>query len=948
MKSFLKIAAWVGGIIVALIIVAVVALKIFFPVEKARQMAVEKGTAMLGRPVQIESLDVSVWGGIGLKLNKVSIGNQAGFDQTDQFLAAEHIELKLRLLPLLSKRVEVSKLIIERPTIAMIKTKDGANNYTFPKADSAAPEVAQSLPAEAKPAAVTISFDEVSINGGSVRYVDDSGGMSIRAVNLGMKTSVDNPRAGLYQSKGKLTIDTLLVVTDEPMRPLAVGLDYDAGFDMTAKLLSIGKGDLDVNGLKFNVTGLVHMPDSHMTANVNVKSDQIRAVDLFNLMSDKQRQMIADFTINGDFALNADVMYADTTEPATLGYSGNATITNLTMAKKGLDGDLNIGKAMVDFETDRVRVVIEDGSFNNEPLKGQLIVEDFANPRIQGQLAGSLDLVFLQPFLPAQSEHQVTGKSRFDVKFNGVMKDVANLDFSGTIAIDSGTYRSKVVPEPIEAFSIDAYFDRKLVNLRQFAARFPSGNISFIGRIDNLVPYMMADSTQAAAVPLAIDGAIAGNMKLGMLQPLLPKKGGPQLNGDIAVDMKLAGTVTDPQGFKPRGTITIANASYTDSLLPEPITNFSTKMTISPDTIGIDGMKVKFVSSDAEFDGKLADPFPYLLPLSKIDRSNMKKPMFVFTLKSHRFDADKLFPEVVPGSEEAAAQPVDSVSMVMLPDIDGRGTFSCETMIYSKVEFTNIVGKMKIANRKIECYDATGKVYTGSVAGTSTIDLNNLERPTYAGEFTASQIEANDFISRFSKFGGFVYGKLDLKGNYAAAGTEPDVFLKSLSMNGDGGVSSGKLMASGQLFSLLQGLAEKSGKKFDAEQPLRSLSTLIRIEDGKVKLNNLKMTLANIGDVEIGGYYGFDGGLQYTGTVLLTQELSQSLIGKGGLVGSLAGALSNKQTQRIPLPITVAGTMTSPAFKIDYNAAAAKVGESLKESTKDKVQNLLEGLKKKP
>ncbi|MCK4302576.1 MAG: hypothetical protein KAW91_07365, partial [candidate division Zixibacteria bacterium] len=263
--------------------------------------------------------------------------------------------------------------------------------------------------------------------------------------------------------------------------------------------------------------------------------------------------------------------------------------------------------------------------------------------------------------------------------------------------------------------------------------------------------------------------------------------------------------------------------------------------------------------------------------------------------------------------------------------------------IYSRVEFTDISGKVKIEDGRIDCHDVAGDVYTGKVTGINSIDLNDFENPHYVGEFQATGIEADDFVSRFSKFGGHLFGKINLNGDYDARGWEPEEFLNSLSMTGVLNMKEGKVVTSGVIHSAIAGIADKAGQSFEKEQPLKNLSTNILVKDGRVSVDKLTTSMGNLGDLGLDGSYGFDGSISYKGTVLLSEAWTQKLVSGSGLVGGLAGLLSDKSIERIRLPLEIGGTMDKPKLNLDYSALTKDIGENLK----DDAGNLLKGLFKK-
>jgi hypothetical protein len=208
------------------------------------------------------------------------------------------------------------------------------------------------------------------------------------------------------------------------------------------------------------------------------------------------------------------------------------------------------------------------------------------------------------------------------------------------------------------------------------------------------------------------------------------------------------------------------------------------------------------------------------------------------------------------------------------------------------------------------------------------------------GEFKGTQIEADDFVSRFTPFGGHLFGKFDLTGNYNAAGWDKNQFLSSFTMDGIGGMIEGKLKTSGLLYNTLKGLADKVGQSFAQEQVLKQLKTTIKIRDGKVIVEGLKSTVSELGDIDIAGSYGLTdpGALSFSGSITPTKELLQSLSSKGGLTGAVAGLLGNT---KVKLPIAIGGTLTNPTVNFDLSGMSGSATEGLKQGLQDQLNKLI-------
>lgn len=948
MKKLLKILLWIAGVIVALFILAFIGLKIFLPAEKIRQIAESRATEQLGRPVTVESIDISIWGGLGIELNRVEIANAEGFGE-QPMLSAEFVDLKLEIIPLLSSNFQIDRLIIKNPTIALAKNTDGKNNFTFEKAEEKMPpQVVEKLTPEAKAAAVSLAFDRLQIVNGALTYTDDSTHQSYHAEKLNLTTALTESD-GRYRTSGELGIGTLTVDIGHKLPQMDIALEYDAEYNLTGKMLSLEEAELTINGVRFEIRSDIKDPFGKLALNGNLKAESIDVKNILGFFSKEQLSALEGFELDGQFSLDADLQY-DSHDEQPLDYSGTAVVSDMQLTRNDIDGRFQFKRALIDFKPDNLRMNIEDGSFNDRPFKGHLTVDDFEDPELSGELSGSLSLIFLQPFLPVEGEHKLGGDADFDLTFFGRVSDYTGMGFSGSVRIDGGSYNSRFLPEPIEQLDLDAYFDNDLLNIRKLTTRTASGQLEFSARLNYLMPYLLADEKQRVRIkPEVNQSHLKGEMNLALVNDFLPQKGAPKMTGKARVDLSFTGRAGDYGSMKPYGAVEISNASYTDSLLPEPIQAFDARFVIVPDTITVENFRAEFVSSDIAFEGRLSQPFPYLLPFESIDRRGMKKPYFDFVLNSDKLDVDRLFPEAVPGSK-AEGEPVassDSVSMLILPDIDGGGTFAIDTLIYSQINFSQVAGKVSIRDRKIDCYDVTGLVYGGDVAGKTTIDLTDFANPHYVGEFKANDVQANDVMTRFSKFGGYLSGKLNVSGDYSATGWEPEQFLNSLTMDGKSSMKSGQLKTTGTVYTALSKLAESTGNNFSESQTLRDLVSNIKVADGKVRLDAFSTSLGEMGDVTVDGFYAFSGDLNYDGSILLSKEWSKSLLSKGGLLGGLSNIFSEKSTERIKLPLSIGGSVDKPSVKLDASSVLKEAKDNLiKEGSKDLLKNLIGGGKK--
>jgi len=430
-----------------------------------------------------------------------------------------------------------------------------------------------------------------------------------------------------------------------------------------------------------------------------------------------------------------------------------------------------------------------------------------------------------------------------------------------------------------------------------------------------------------------VDGAVDGKIDLATLKAYLLESGNPQLTGEMAFDMKFNGPVEQPGKMKLQGDLNVTNATYSAETLPEPIEALDISAKIDDRDIIINSMKTKFTSSDFDLKGKLADAFPYFIPGYE---KEARKPFLSFEMHSNRLDIDKLFPEAAPGEGENLTElPLDSLPPIILPDIDGKGIAKVDTLIYSRVEFSNINGDVDIKDRVIRAQNVTGKVYTGDVKGEAAIDLNDFENPAYSGKYEAAQIEVNDFLSRFTGLGGHLFGKVNMNGDFNAAGWEPEDLIKSLTLDGSALINQAKLVN----FDLVKKMAQTFNFSASDEETIKDLASSFRVENGRVMFDAMTF-FNNMGDWNIAGSVGFDGSLDYSGDVLLTEKMSGELMKSSDLVAGVASMLKEDKSERVRVGFKLGGTYKNPKPVLDLSPAKEKLEDKLK----DKVGDALKGL----
>src|SRR5438105_157608 len=129
MKKTLKILTWVIGTLVALLVLAVLILPFVFDPNQYKGNIAQAVKDATGRGLKIDGK--IGWTGfprLGITVGRVEFGNERGFGP-EPMATVESATVRVALLPLLSKHIDVDTVIVDGLTLNLAKNASGGNNW---------------------------------------------------------------------------------------------------------------------------------------------------------------------------------------------------------------------------------------------------------------------------------------------------------------------------------------------------------------------------------------------------------------------------------------------------------------------------------------------------------------------------------------------------------------------------------------------------------------------------------------------------------------------------------------------------------------------------------------------------------------------------------------------------------------------------------------------------
>jgi AsmA protein len=202
----MKAIKWILGIVVGLIVLVIALLLIvpqFIDIQKYKPEIEKQAEQAIGRPFSIGGdlrLSLFPWAVIGL--SDVHLGNPPGYKEKD-LLHVKSFDVEVKLLPLISKDVQVKRFVVDGLRLNLEKNKEGRGNWegigkTPGKAPPAPPkdttrkpeEKAEGFPLQA------LEVGEFAVRNASFLYLDQGTGekKEISGLTLTLQdVSLDRP-----------------------------------------------------------------------------------------------------------------------------------------------------------------------------------------------------------------------------------------------------------------------------------------------------------------------------------------------------------------------------------------------------------------------------------------------------------------------------------------------------------------------------------------------------------------------------------------------------------------------------------------------------------------------------------------------------------------------------------------------------------------------------------
>jgi AsmA protein len=526
MGKLLKIIFSLLGLLVLLLIVAIVVLPMVIDPNDYKDQITATVKEQTGRTLDIDGdISLSVFPWLGADIGPTRLGNAAGFEPPNM-ASMEAVEVRIKLIPLLRKKLEVNTVILKGLKLNLAKDAQGRANWDDLVKAADKDDKAKDEKAEDKGAGLQdLAIGGIEITDAQLVWDDRAAGSRYEINDLSLTTGEIGPgqafdldlgfrlAASEPAIDGKFTLKGEVLVTEGvqgvnitdariaidatgqglPGGKLQVNLGSDVALDLAAGTLSLPQ--IEINAYNLAMTGTV--------SGTGVNGDNPQFTGNLRLASFSPRDLIK--------ALGQPV-------PETADSS----------ALKTADASLDWDASTKHFNAGKVLLHLDDTTVN-----GTLGVRSFAAPAVTFKL--DVDRINVDRYMPPPPPEgeQAAKQDKATEAGELPMEALRKLNLDGSISIAEMT-----------AINMKYRDARLQVRAKDGVVRLhPFGASMYQGSYDGDITLDVRQSKPRLSVNEKISGVQAGPL-------LLDLTGNDRLQGKADVTAKFTGTGITPDELK--------------------------------------------------------------------------------------------------------------------------------------------------------------------------------------------------------------------------------------------------------------------------------------------------------------------------------------------------------------------------------------------------------------
>lgn len=410
--------------IILLVIITGVVVAYFYE-DEVENLVVSKLNQNLLTEISVDDINFSVlrkFPNASLEFKNVLIKSSKGFNKkdfnenTDTLCFAKKLFLEFNIKDIIKKKYNIQKVNLKNGEINLYIDKAGNENYLF--WNSSSDDESSS----------NLDLNKVELDDVKIKHIN-------KIKELNYKTQILN--AILSGNFSEKVFDLSLNVKTQKNILKIENIEYLKERYLNAKIslkvdeqkTKINKGNLDIDGIKFDVTG-----EFSNEINLDIKGKEINIKSFLSLLPRDLIKEIDDFKSDGLFYIDCNIsgkidkrntphinaMFG--IENANVRYVSEAIdLENVNLEGVYSNGSKNRA------ETSMLKLKKLSAKYNKSTFKGEYAIENFKKPKIVLNINAIAELNDIKELINSDTIEILDGKIQADFKYQGYQKNIDKL-----------------------------------------------------------------------------------------------------------------------------------------------------------------------------------------------------------------------------------------------------------------------------------------------------------------------------------------------------------------------------------------------------------------------------------------------------------------------------------------------------------------------------------------
>jgi len=500
MRLFKRIFLVLGILLVLLISTGVIIASIYE--KEVKQYMLEEINKRLNTKIDVKEINFSVlkkFPYASLEFENISAEEVTKNEKKGTLFSAQSIFFQFNIIDIINKNYTIKKIAVENGLVNIKIDKHGNDNYHFWK------ETTDSTDTKFNLALEHLKFKDFTFYALN-EYKDLD--FSIEAKTIHLSGNFSDVQFTL-NTQAELFIHQLNSSGKAIIRDKSVELNTALSVNQETKLNTIKKGELQVENLKFGLTGNVQQLDEGLQLDIQSKGSDLNIESLYSLFPPHLQEKMEDYHTKGiiTYESNLSGVYSLKKTPH---FSADFSVSNGEITERKSDialTNLSVKGSYTNgakSNSTSSKLILENfnANFGAGSITGSYVITDFTNPYIELSSSSELDLTQAKNFFQLDTLEVAQGLLNIDVKYSGYIKELNNIQAKDLQKLNAAGHASvqnvtlKLIDQPITAsnFSGAFKFNNNDILIDSLTAQVNNSHIRLTGKFKNLLSYLFIEN----------------------------------------------------------------------------------------------------------------------------------------------------------------------------------------------------------------------------------------------------------------------------------------------------------------------------------------------------------------------------------------------------------------------------------------------------------------------